>query len=263
MKKRDFFGYATVTDYLIAHGVKFDSRSIIMEVDTINDDPDTFSYEQLISGIVRPVFNIQIVEQILQVANIPKLGRLQYIVYSPDTNAVFITVYNVSTVIGIGETTIKFNLEPDGTIDRTQPGEMLMNPRSLVPPNAVEGIPHNDIMEDAIFALAVFGTIHTGYEIEEVEFPRNYRRKIERDTGKRPSNHYRIRHIKRSRKRYQPSGKGTSTKKSQHLVRGHFRHVENHTIQQFNGDFWIPAHYRGGDKDSTKPKSKPVYRIQL
>lgn len=266
MKKRDFLGYATVTDYLIAQGVTFHPETVILQVDDIDTPELPISHSEAIQGKCRPLFKYQTIEQILNLPQLPLLGRLIYIVSDIETQTAAIIAFNATAeMIITGSSTLLANFNDDGTLCQDDAlGEYIsLDEVNLTIPNHIQKFMTDPFLqEDAVFALTVFHIINEGYDIEEVEFPRNYRRRHKKKTGKLPSNHYTVRTIKRTRKRYQPSGNGTQQgKRPEHLVRGHFRHVTDHPLQQFNGDWWIPAHTRGGNSD--KPKSKPIYRIEL
>ncbi|PSN80988.1 hypothetical protein C8B47_03675 [filamentous cyanobacterium CCP4] len=265
MKKREFIGHATVTDYLIAIGVKFHPETVILQVDDIDDPLPPIPYLDAIKGKCRPIFKYQAIEQILKIPNHPTLGRVVYVVSDIETHTASLTAFNaIEGLTATGENSMIANFTKDGYLCQDENlGEYIdVNSIGLELPWYVrQEIDNRNASEDAIFALMVFNVINEGYDIEEVEFPRNYRRRVQKKTGKTPSNHYRVRNIKRTRKRYQSSSNSAQAKRPEHLVRGHFRHVEDHPLEQFNGDWWIPAHTRGGESD--KPKSKPIYRIEL
>lgn len=106
-------------------------------------------------------------------------------------------------------------------------------------------------------------------QIIEVEHPRKVAKKIEKRTGKAPSNYYRVLPTvtdigpgaKQYKYSYKSNGNGTHNSPREHLVRPHFRHVENHPLPQFNGTFYIPAHKRGSGGENGK--SKQIYRVVL
>ncbi|MEL7432334.1 MAG: hypothetical protein AAFN11_00145 [Chloroflexota bacterium] len=255
MHKHNFQGYATGADYLVAQGVNFNPDTVILTV-----HPDAYwdmEYSKSIEMRCRPIFMNQIIEQIVTVEDVPLL-RAIYVTFEPDDNTALMTNFNANDRAWIAGQTAGIQLSPEGYIEQD---EIHVTDNIYTPLNTQPVMNKAQIIEDVVFALAVFATIHDGYEIEEVKLPRQYRRRIERKTGKKPSNHYHLRHIKNTRKRYQLTGSSSDSKRPQHLVRGHFRHVENHPIQHFNGDYWIPSHIRGGDKSTQK--SKPVYRIEL
>ena len=104
--------------------------------------------------------------------------------------------------------------------------------------------------------------LHQKAEVELVDWPRNYRRRELRKKGKEPSPYFRIIAPGKPEKRYPSNGKKSDNKIKLplHTVRGHFRHVENHPLPQFNGTFWIPAHTRGDEKMG---KLQKHYKIRL
>ena len=270
MKKREFYGHATLTDYLIAQGIGFHPDTVILQVDDIDEPKFPVPYTDALAGKVRPPFQYQIIEQILPypsgdpLIGTVLLGRAIYVEYNTISQQLTLTLLNATDrIAAAGSYSMAAILTDDGYINQNAPGDYIDVDKigPVIPQSIQRAFEVNDLNQDFIFALSVLYLINEAYDIEEVEFPRNYRRRVHQQTGKLPSNHYRVRRIKRTRKRYQSNGTGTGKKRPEHLVRGHFRHTENHPLAQFNGDWWIPAHYRGTDSD--KSKSKPVYRIEL
>lgn len=266
MKKRSFYGYATATDCLIARGAIIPPETVIINADQIDkaDPSERPSYTDAINGQCRPPFQYTAIETIGANNIGDQVARVIIADYQTDTNMMIVSSFLlIRDLVTTAPFYFKVNMRDD--MDKANGKPQLKNGDYHAvgyPDYFQQTISYDNLQEDVLFALLVFHIIHEGYEIEEVEFPRNYRRRHQAKQGKLPSNHYRIRSIKRTRKRYQPSGKTTGLKRPEHLVRGHFRHVENHPLQQFNGDWWIPAHNRGGN-DSDKPKSKPIYRVEL
>lgn len=266
MKKRDFYGYATVTDCLIARGATIPPETIVINADDIDNAPadQRPSYSDAINGQCRPVFRYTAIETTGENKDGDQVGRVIICDYRPDTNHLTVTsFYLIQDQVTTAPFYFKINMRDDMAGGQGKPQLKDGDYHAVgYPPYFQETITYENLNEDVVFAMLVFHVIHEGYDIEEVEFPRNYRRRHQKKTGKLPSNHYRVRHIKRTRKRYQATGNSSGNKRPEHLVRGHFRHVENHPIEHFNGDWWIPAHNRGGNH-SDKPQSKPIYRVEL
>lgn len=262
MKKPNFNGHATATDALIAHGVGIHPETVIINADEIESakPSERPSYAEAIHGYCRPPFRNIALENFTTYEGI-QAARVILVGWRPEKLQMTVTSFIMGgDALAATKQYLLINMDDDPQDQELhiKGGDLESN---LFPPHTQYTLTTDDLKEDAIFAMLVFYIINEGYEIEEVEHPRNYRRRIERSTGKAPSNHYRVRKIKRTRKRYKASGNSSGNKRPEHLVRGHFRHVEDHPIAHFNGSWWIPAHTRGGNGD--KPKGKPIYRVEL
>jgi hypothetical protein len=111
-------------------------------------------------------------------------------------------------------------------------------------------------------AIGGIDLFHRKPEIELVDYPRNYRRRMKHKHGKEPSPYFRIINPEQVRKvntNDKPSQK-TGIKMPLHTVRGHFRTVADHPLEWFNGTKWIPSHTRG---DKKLGELKKHYRIRL
>lgn len=104
--------------------------------------------------------------------------------------------------------------------------------------------------------------LHQKAEVELVDYPRNYRRRELRKNGKEPSPYFRIVAPGKPVKKNvgQSVGTGNKIQLPLHTVRGHFRTVQNHPIEWFNGTFWIAAHTRGNEELG---KLQAHYKIRL
>lgn len=94
--------------------------------------------------------------------------------------------------------------------------------------------------------LTGFALMHIKNPLEFVEFPRQYARRVARETGKKPSPYFTLINPTATKKIYQ-GGTGKGGKQSPHVVRGHLRHNREHEIAHFaHRTFWIDAFVKGG-----------------
>jgi hypothetical protein len=263
---KDFYGHRTVTDYLIAKGVGFHPQTVILEATEIDNDPPKL-YSEAMDGRIRPPFDYQTIEMVQDNDEYGKAGRLIYVTWHPDQQEMQLVSFRITREFNIVSPQMwRVPLDADGNMDTSKkisqaPGQDFYLPIEFMP-----RLEKEDMQWDTIFAMLVFNCIHEKFEIDEVEFPRQARRLTERKTGKKPSNYYSIRNIKRQRKQYpvsdSTSSAGSSRAKSEaHLVRGHFlTQPDNHPLPQFAGKtFWVPAHQRGAGTN----EKKIIYRVEL
>lgn len=264
---RDFYGYRTVTDYLIAKGVGFHPQTVILEATEIDNDPPKL-YTDAMDSRVRPPFDYQTIEMVKEnVDGVGKAGRLIYVTWLPEQQEMQVLSFRVTREFDIVSPQMwRVPLDADGCLDTSKRISTAPQQDFTLPINFMPVLEKEDMQWDTVFTMLVFNCIHEKFEIDEVEFPRNARRLTERKTGKKPSNYYSIRNIKRQRKQY-PVSDSTSgaasnrTKAEAHLVRGHFlTQPDTHPLPQFAGKtFWIPAHNRGAGTN----EKKIIYRVEL
>lgn len=265
---RDFYGFRTVTDFLIAKGVGFHPETVILECDEYDDANPPVKYGDAVRGHCRPIFDHQVIEQIGKDSE-GRVGRAIYVKWLPESNhMLFFSFFVRKKLIACSTAFIVTHYELETEADAKVKAAALAeeNFHLELPRDVYPIIDANDMREDSIFALMVFYCIHEKFEFEEVEFPREIQRKVERRTGKKPSNHYSLRTIKSIRKQY-PVKDSTSSadnnraKAEAHLVRGHFlTQPDTHPLPQFAGKtFWVPAHQRGAGTN----EKKIIYRIEL
>ncbi len=130
--------------------------------------------------------------------------------------------------------------------------------------NVLNDIKENEIITSAtgnafMWAMECF---HQRAEIEIVDYSPSQIRVIKKREGKEPSPYFRIIAPGEPQKRYKRYGQGPTSIQNMplHIVRGHFRHTEDHPIEHFNGTFWIAAHTRGDEKLGKLVKH---YKIRL
>ena len=102
------------------------------------------------------------------------------------------------------------------------------------------------ITNGAAFSLKALEAMHQKGEVIHYTPPRNVKRRFMRKYDLEPTEHYTLK-IKPGRPRKISEievQKGTGTKKGLHVVRGHFREVENHPFIP-DGTYFIKAHQRG------------------
>lgn len=151
---------------------------------------------------------------------------------------------------------------PDGSWNQAQSAAM-----NLAYPNAVD-MPLFIAYGLVLYSLSL---MHKKTPIEFVDYPRNYRRRIERETGKQPSPYFWVNiDLDKPRKKYKASASPASKKDSTrpvHIVRGYWLHQpENHPLPQFRGKtFWVEDQIKGGDK-AEKGQGKQLskgYKLRL
>lgn len=145
-------------------------------------------------------------------------------------------------------------------------------PPSLVPPIPLSYYAKNNMHNmqrwrgAASTLITAMQFMHQKHPVELVTYKRQRRRYIKRKTGKNPSPYFLLRidpSKTETRIAYEEAPERNTHKKSNlpmHMVRGHFRHVNDHPIEHFNGTFWIPAHTRGNASNGKVDKG---YRIVL
>lgn len=128
--------------------------------------------------------------------------------------------------------------------------------------NGIHKLPADSGSSSDFISILSLLELHNKSEVELVDYPRNYRRRELRKNGKEPSPYFRIVAPGKPVKKNvgQSVGTGNHIQLPLHTVRGHFRHVENHPIEWFNGTFWIAAHTRGNEELG---KLQAHYKIRL
>lgn len=104
----------------------------------------------------------------------------------------------------------------------------------------------------ALLSVAIFLRIMESFHnrdggVEWVEYTRQQKRQVKRKTGREPSSHFKWIPVEpgKTQKRYVGgNGAGNGSKKRPHMVRGHFRRVENHPRIP-DGTYFIKQHMRG------------------
>lgn len=263
---RDFYGHRTVTDFLISKGVKFHPQTVVIEADFGGlISPDAVLGITPSEQRTRPIFDYQAIEVIFQDKQ-EKRATLYYVVWNSETLQAHICVFHIGAHdvrLGIKNLILQYDKEGYVPHDEKAFGWFPLDLEQFKP-LLFEELYGADLPISAyLYALNVFSFIHEGYEVEAVEFPRQARRATERKTGKKPSNYYSLRNIKKTRKQY-PASNSTGvkhTKHEAHLVRGHFlTHPDSHPLPQFAGKtFWVSAHQRGAGTNG----KQVIYRVEL
>jgi hypothetical protein len=267
--------YYTLCDYLIEEGVPFQPDAVVFNaMDTVEDDrPVTGQY-----GL--PPFDNSFVDVWLPVEHGHNLifGVLFSRVLSAEGHAFHTIAFGLikgspyqymvsqSSVMVYGDD--GRILSPVEQLDISRKRQYpLQEPHggftsfSFVDEHNIMSMPQD--IANAVFrsAARAFTYIHRKNEVDLVSLPRQRRRKIKREQGKEPSPYFWIKAPQKSR-----ASKGRVTglirPSKAHMVRGHFRVVENHPIEQFNGTHWIPAHTRGNNP-SGEPIQAKNYQIVM
>lgn len=270
---------ATFCDWLVNRGVDFHPDTVIVdatkhkaldryptkffEVDTdYNNDARLTDFSTHNFGNITPIFGSMFIEAISD--GIPPLPKLRFgfqCAYFASSSArygeLILKAYDDWRGLVSTTDTIRVTIDDDGELV-----DILRLPNSTQTHIAQRELPFQQTklyLWMFFNALAVF---HQRKEIELVDYSRQKRRRIERKTGKAPSPYFRILDASdKPQKRYAGSGASTGrTLEKAHIVRGHFRHTENHPLEQFNGTFWIPSHMKGKGDDAPPPRYKIVLR---
>lgn len=106
--------------------------------------------------------------------------------------------------------------------------------------------------------------MHKKGELEFKQWSEKESKTIQKRYKKEPSPFFllRVKNGKRSKYINKKENKDDSGKRREHIVRGHFRNVENHPIEHFNGTFWIDAHKRGSSSEGTINKGYKVIPME-
>ena len=262
---RNVFGHRTFTDFLVRKGVGFHPQTVILEADEIEAVNSNVERDEVLAARSRPIFDYQAIEKVFEFKDL-KLATLVYVIWHHESHLaefrVFCSTGGKTEAIGNG---MHLRYTKDGFLDKefalnNGGTEIALSPLPI-PDDFLWNANIQIFGRTVYFAQKVFNQIHDKCEVEQVEFSRQAQRQTQRKTGKKPSNHYRIRNIKLNRKQY--VGKTITptirAKSDAHLVRGHFlTHPDSHPLPQFSGKtFWIPAHTRGVGKDN----KQTIYRI--
>lgn len=264
---RDFYGHRTVTDFLISKGVKFHPQTVVIEADEVEAVNSNVERDEVLATRSRPIFDYQAIEQVFD-GEVGKLAMLTYVIWHHESHLaefrVFCSMWGNTQAIGNG---MYLRYTNDGFLDKefalnNGGSEIALSPLTI-PGDFLWNDNYQIFGRSVFFAQRVFHQIHDKCEVEQVEFSRQVRRATERKTGKKPSNYYSIRNIKKTRKQY-PASNNTGAKHAKHeahLVRGHFlTHPDNHPLPQFAGKtFWVSAHQRGAGANG----KQVIYRVEL
>lgn len=103
--------------------------------------------------------------------------------------------------------------------------------------------------------------IHSKGDVEFKDWTSRQRRATKSRFKKEPSPYFllKVGHQNQIRYNNKPDDAFKSnTKRRAHIVRGHFRTVEDHPIEHFNGTFWIEPHKRGDSENGDINKGYKV-----
>lgn len=274
---------ATFCDWLINRGVEFHPDTVIVDVSHFDTSDTSGFLRQLELDALKnrldyeksvPVFSYMFFETWGQITGVGKIYMGTLIEKQPSGYyAVYFVTQTPERNIAIGPTfgTMWFN--EYGMVDwDVDEGIIYDNDYDYAPITSPFGEIKPGFKYEIVTEALAVGVLeltrmylypfHQQHEIELVDQPRPKARRILRQTKKLPSPYFRILDASdKPQKRYAGSGVLTGRKLDKaHIVRGHFRHTQDHPIAQFNGTFWIPSHMKGKGENAPPPRYKIVLR---
>jgi len=279
--------YKTFTDYLMDQGVHFHQDTVVLHtnvadwgsyssitgvgIEDIRVDPDeVFNYT--FDGVLMPPFEHFVVEWFQRGDPDPDAfnpddggafyydkGHLKLFKYNPESMRRWMVSDHKYLIVEVG---LKLSFQLHENNDYTTVTGKLFDSLPETLTAYTNDLPY-PVMNDSLwlFFATVFMCCNNSNDIELMTPLRGDRRRAQKAGIKEPSPYFLLKvDPTKPRKVYESTGNHTGQKNRAHIVRGHFRHVHDHPLAQFNGTFWIPAHMRG-DKD--KGIVNKGYRIVL